>query len=176
MAHNGFKNIYIVLALCVYELFLVQTISAAVTAPKNKYTVFLDKKSWEEASEQCASNVMKLVEIYTYKQQNDLRAYIRQNNLLPADENSGYWLGAKLEQQQWIWDPTGKNPRKEKMFLPGWHFGDPDGKGIQGASACMELQYKNDSQFVQSLSWNDISCDEKRAVICEEWNYGSKTE
>lgn len=71
------------------------------------------------------------------------------------------WIGARKKNNAWQWLGSG-----EPMLFAGWAAGQPDNGARRGAEEnCIEMW-----SWADGL-WNDLSCHEKRASVCE-WTRG----
>ena len=71
---------------------------------------------------------------------------------------AGFWIDANDKNQEGVWTWRGG----EKLSYTHWFPGEPNDYGGEEDCGMARFASKKDS------GWNDVSCESKLAVVCEE--------
>ncbi|XP_023023105.2 macrophage mannose receptor 1 [Leptinotarsa decemlineata] len=142
------------LLLCLISVSLLgETLESDIGGPEN-FLLGAAKVTRDEAKQLCQEQSMKLVSIQNSEKNEDISRLLQNNNL--SDGEGAWTSGNKIaDGTTWTWLDG------SKITYLNWGPGEPNSYG--GNESCIEVFKRNTDAF-----WNDLSCDYKRAYICEK--------
>ncbi|XP_059195868.1 CD209 antigen-like [Centropristis striata] len=101
-----------------------------------------DRKTWEEALEDCRAKGSDVAVVYNQKERNLISDYSSYSS-----QSDGYWIGLRVEDGRWKW---------------------VDGNYLTASSWIEAPTIGHCAMVVQSQGWKSVSCGAKQRWICKK--------